>query len=309
MSDFQFRKAVRKAVPMLLSVSGVSGSGKTYSSLLLAAGLAGPKGRVGFIDTENGRGEMYADSPGIVAALPNGYEYSRLDPPFTPQQYIAALGAAEEAGVTVAVLDSGSHEWEGIGGCCEIAENNKLRGMPNWSMAKMAHKRFMNHLLCTNMHIILCLRAREKVKMVEVERRDGKKTTEVVPIGIQPIAEKNFVFEMLVSLRVEEESHFAVPVKVPEPLVALFPGGKMLTKADGERIRQWNETGSAADSSDRLRNRARVAADEGVEAYKAFFGSITAADRKSLQPIHEEMKYMAEQADMARNQQPAEEVA
>lgn len=203
--DFKFTKAVRKAVPMLLSISGVSGSGKTYSAFLIAAGLAGPKGRVGFIDTENGRGEMYADSPGIVAALPNGYEYARMDPPFEPKQYITALREAEEAGITVAVLDSGSHEWEGIGGCCEIAENNKLQGMPNWSMAKMAHKRFMNELLCTNMHIVMCLRAREKVKMIETEGRDGKKRTDVVPIGIQPIAEKNFVFEMLVSLRVEEE--------------------------------------------------------------------------------------------------------
>jgi hypothetical protein len=304
---FTFTKAKRKACPMLLSISGVSGSGKTYSALLVAAGLAGDKGRVGFLDTENGRGEMYADSPGIVAALPNSYDYARLDPPFGPRQYIAAIEAAEQAGITVLVIDSGSHEWEGIDGCCEIAEKNKLRGMPNWSKAKMEHKRFMNHLLSTNMHIVLCLRAREKVKLVDVEK-NGTTKTEVVPIGIQPIAEKNFVFEMLVSLRVEEESHFAVPLKVPEPLAALFPDKHLLTKADGERIRLWNDTGSAMESGEQLRKRARAAAEQGMAAYKEFFTGLTTQQRKDMgDSAHQEYKYIAEQADLATTSDAAEQ--
>ena len=38
----EIKKAVRTSVNLIMSVSGVSGSGKTYSALLLAAGLAGP---------------------------------------------------------------------------------------------------------------------------------------------------------------------------------------------------------------------------------------------------------------------------
>jgi len=287
---------------MLISIAGVSGSGKTFSALELGAGLAGD-GRLGFLDTENGRGKMYADSPGILKALPRGYEYARMDPPFSPSQYIAAIEAAEKAGINVLIIDSGSHEWEGIDGCCEIAEKNKLKGMPNWSMAKMAHKRFMNHLLSTNMHIILCLRAREKVKIVEVVKENGKKSSEVIPIGIQPIAEKNFVFEMLLSLRVEEETHFAVPVKVPEPLVGLFPDKHLITKADGERIRQWNDTGAAMVDSEQLGKRARAAAELGMEAYKAFFTGLTTQQRKEIANLHEECKFLAEQAD-----KPADEL-
>ena len=37
----EIKKAVRTSVNLIMSVSGVSGSGKTYSALLLAAGLAG----------------------------------------------------------------------------------------------------------------------------------------------------------------------------------------------------------------------------------------------------------------------------
>lgn len=259
-----FTRAIRKSSPMLVGISGVSGSGKTYSSLLLAAGLAGPNGRVGFIDTENGRGTMYADSPGIVAALPRGYQISQLDPSFAPERYIDRIAEAEKAGINVLVIDSTSHEWEGIGGCCEIAEIKKLRGMPNWALAKMQHKRFMNHCLSSNMHLIFCLRARDKVKIVKIGGKD-----EIVPVGIQPIAEKNFMFEMTVSLQIDEHTHFATPIKVPDPLKALFPGGKMLTKQDGERMRQWNETGAAADPNERTDRRARALAEDAEDVRAA----------------------------------------
>lgn len=303
----EFKKAVRKSVPMLLSISSVSGGGKTFSALLMAAGIAGRTGRVGFIDTENGRGEMYADSPGIVKALPDGYDYLRLDPPFSPERYTEYIQAAEKAGITVCVIDSGTHEWEGIGGCTEIAEKNPLGRMPNWSKAKMAHKRFVNHLLSSPMHLIFCLRAREKVKIFKkgdlmatgafIPSDESLPVAEkdcVVPLGLQSIAEKSFVYEMLVSLMLDERTHHAIPVKVPEPLVSLFPGGRLITKEDGERIRQWNDTGcTAVDANEQLIKRARAIAEDGMAAYEDFFRGLTPAQRKALAPVHQECKAIA----------------
>jgi hypothetical protein len=305
----EFKKASRKAVPMLMSISSVSGGGKTYSALLIAAGLAGD-GRVGFIDTENGRGEMYADSPGIVKALPKGYEYIRFDQPYTPERYIEYVQAAEQAGIAVCVIDSGTHEWEGIGGCAEIADKFKLGGMPNWAKAKMAHKRLVNHLLSSPMHIILCLRARDKVKMLK--RGDamiinaGQETSDapiadkdiVIQLGLQPVCEKNLVFEMLLSLQLDERTHFATPIKVPEPLQPLFTGKRLLTKEDGQRIRQWNSTGAALAEGEQLDKRAAAAADEGMEAYKAFFAGLSPSQKKLIR--HEEHKATATKADKER---------
>jgi len=290
----EFKKAVRKAAPMLISVASVSGGGKTYSALLMAAGIAGKDGRVGFIDTENGRGSMYVDSPGIVAALPNGYDIMQLDPPFSPERYIEAIVAAEKAGMSVLVIDSTSHEWEGIGDCCEIAEAKKVRGMANWGLAKGEHKRFVNHCLSSSMHIIFCLRARDKVKIMEV---NGK--TEFVPIGLQPIAEKGFVFEALVSLQLDEKTHNVIPIKVPEPLAHLFPGGKMLTAADGERIREWNAGGASLAKNEQLLKRARAAAEEGMAAYLAFHAGLSKADGNTIRalPEHAEFKAIAERVD------------
>lgn len=288
----QFKTATRKRAPMLIAIAGPSGSGKTYSALLLAAGLAG-NGRVGFIDTENGRGSMYADSPGIMAALPNGYDIGEISAPFSPDAYIEAIKASEAAGHKVCVIDSATHEWEGIGGCCDIAETKKLRGMPNWALAKKDHKRFMNHCLTTNMDLIFCLRAREKVKIEKVNGRD-----EVIPIGMMPICEKNFVFEQLISLMIDEKSHEAHPIKVPEKLAAVFSKPHLITKADGEFIQKWNQGGIALADDEQLQKRARAAAEDGMKSYEAFFKGLSKSDQKTLHSTsHDDNKHIAQQYD------------
>ena len=287
------KKAVRHEVNLIMSISGVSGSGKTYSALLLAAGLAGPEAKIGFVDTENGRGCMYADSPGIMAALPQGYDTIELTAPFSPARYIEAIDEFERAGYRVLVIDSGSHEWEGIGGCTDIAEADKGR----WNRAKRENKRFVMRLMNSNMHIIVCLRAREKSKIIDKrDSPDGKE--HVIPLGILPVSEKNFPYEMIVSFLVEEKTHFAQPIKLPEQFQAMFSTPKMLTKADGEKIRQWNELAPSSDSGEKLKRQSRMAASEGMVAYKAFFSALSKPEQKFLtDTIHEENKATANEFD------------
>lgn len=280
----EFRPAVREAVPMPIALSGPSGSGKTYTALLMAAGIAGVTGKVALLDTENGRGKLYADSPGIRKALPNGYLYAELTS-FAPSDYIGAIDDAEAAGITVLVIDSGSHEWEGPGGCDEIAE----KAHKKWITAKKEHKKFVYRMLYSTMHIIICLRAREKVKVVG---------SQYIPMGILPICEKNFMFEMLLSLQLQDGTHYAAPVKIPEALAGVFPGGRMLTKDDGAKIREWIDSGSVGNSDDRTKKRARLAAESGMKAYLDFFASLTPSQRKILAAsTHAENKSVAEAVD------------
>lgn len=301
----QFRPAVRKAAPLLISIASVSGGGKTYTSLLLAAGLAGPGGKVGMLDTENGRGEMYADSPGIMKALPHGFAYIGMDPPFSPDRYIQYIKAAEKNGIDVLVIDSGSHEWEGTGGCCEIAEDKKLGGMDNWSLAKREHKKFVNTLLSTNMHIIVCLRARDKIKI------DKKlpKNEQIVPLGIMPICEKNFVFEMLLSVMLDETTHHGKAIKVPEGLQKIFDTPRLLTSADGELIKQWNSGGKhmEGEALRRLQMRAQEAVEGGLKAYGEFWNKeLTKEDRQALASVHEANKAAAEAVDKGKTSETAQ---
>jgi len=111
-----------------------------------------------------------------------------LVPPFSPARYAQAIKEFQEKGIKVLVIDSGSHEWEGEGGCEDIANASLLAGkkMANWVGAKRDHKSFMNTLLHCDMNVIVCLRAREKT--------DFKNPDKPVSLGIQPICEKNFMF-------------------------------------------------------------------------------------------------------------------
>ena len=67
----------------------------------LGRGLVGSKGRLGMLDTETGRGKIYAK-------LGGGFDYAELTPPFTPARYTEAIEAAEAAGIEALMLDSGS---------------------------------------------------------------------------------------------------------------------------------------------------------------------------------------------------------
>ena len=69
-----FRRAERRKAYLKIALCGVSGSGKTYSSLLLAKGLGN---KVAMIDTENGSGEMYSHL--------YKYDICPVDSPFTPK--------------------------------------------------------------------------------------------------------------------------------------------------------------------------------------------------------------------------------
>ena len=107
MSAFTFRPAVRENVGLLIGLAGASGSGKTYTAMRLAAGIAGDKPFC-VIDTEAGRAKHYADM--------FRFDHGDLTPPFSPDRYADAIMAADKAGYPVIVVDSVSHVWAGDGG-------------------------------------------------------------------------------------------------------------------------------------------------------------------------------------------------
>src|SRR4051794_10757149 len=106
------QKAQRKRAKIKMGLMGCSGSGKTYSALLLAYGLSNDWNKVAVIDTENHSADLY-DHLGPFNVL-------HLAPPFTPEKFIEALRVCEKANMEVIVIDSSSHEWDGVGGILDI---------------------------------------------------------------------------------------------------------------------------------------------------------------------------------------------
>lgn len=253
--SFQFKKAERKGVHTILGLMGGTGSGKTWSALELATGLAQGK-PFAFIDTEAGRALHYADH--------FDFQHGDLSPPFTPLSYQEAILAAEKAGFPVVVVDSFSHEHAGDGGILDMhdAEIQRLTEgdwqkvnrfkMLAWVKPKAQHKRMVSKLLQLRVHLILCFRAEPKVKMVTVERE-----TKIIDIGWQPISAKGLDFEMSASFMLRNEHPGQVTtgqvdqmdptgsvVKLPEPLKEIFTGTHLLSRKHGEAVAKWAEGGS-----------------------------------------------------------------
>ena len=250
---FQFRPAARENVALLIGLAGGTGSGKTFSAMRLAAGLAGDK-PFAVIDTEAGRAKHYADR--------FRFDHGDLKPPFRPDAYAEAIKAADAAGYPVIVVDSASHEHAGEGGLLEWHEEelDRMAGqdyrkresckMAAWIKPKTAHKAFVSRLLQVRAHLILCFRAEEKVEM----RRNENGKMEIVPKvtrtglnGWHPISEKNLPYELTCSfLLTADRPGVPLPIKLQEQHRALFPDGKPIDEACGRALAGWSAGGQAA---------------------------------------------------------------
>lgn len=255
MSILNIRQAVRAGSKIVLGISGQSGSGKTLTALYIARGMVDHAGEIGFLDTENGRGSLYAnelDAPFLIADL----HY-----PFSPARYSQAIKEFQDAGVKVLVIDSTSHEWES--GCMEIAEAPLMQGrkMADWKKAKAEHKKFMTTLLQSDMHIISCIRAAEKTDF-----KDPKKP---VSLGIQPLCEKNFMFEMTASIMMFNEGMHQQHLKIPKDLKPVFGDGNGYLGIDtGKGIAAWLNSGECNKEIESWRNKMQLASNDGCEALK-----------------------------------------
>jgi hypothetical protein len=235
---FEFRPAVRENVPLLIGLAGGTGSGKTYSAMMLAKGIAGTN-RFAVIDTENGRAKHYADL--------FEFDVADLTAPFRPQAYADAIQAADEKGYPVIVVDSMSHEWSGDGGCLDWHEEEmrgqETRKMTAWIKPKMAHKQMVSRMLQVNAHVILCFRAEEKLE--QITDTDGKKKW-VPKKGVTaldgwfPVSEKNLPYELTASfLLMADQPGVPRPIKLQEQHKDLVRLDGPLGEGAGKRLAEW----------------------------------------------------------------------
>ena len=244
--SFQFRPAARENVALLIGLAGASGSGKTYTAMRLAKGIAGDKPFC-VIDTEAGRAKHYADL--------FRFDHGDFVPPFSPASYADAILAADKAGYPVIVIDSFSHEHAGEGGILDMQEAEYQRmgareavKMTSWIKPKGEHRKMVSRLLQVRAHLILCFRAEEKIEMVTVNGKTEvrKKVSATGLDGWVPICEKNLPYELTASfLLMASKPGVPLPIKLQEQHKALFPLDKPITEESGARLAAWAKGGAA----------------------------------------------------------------
>ena len=227
----ELKKAVRKKGKLKMGLSGTSGSGKTYSALLLAHGITNDWNKVAVIDTENASAQLYSQL--------GGYATIDLQQPFSPERYIEAIRACEAGGIEVCIIDSISHEWDGKGGCLEIQE--KLGGRyQDWAKVTPRHNNFIESILQSPMHVITCVRRKQDYDMT----KDSSGKIKVEKAGLKEVTREGFEYELTLNMNIET-NHFATASKDRTGLFMDKPSF-VISQDTGKTILNWCNSGQAA---------------------------------------------------------------
>lgn len=223
-----FKKAVREKLWVKILLSGVSGSGKTYSSLRIAKGIFDKSGGQGiaYIDTENRRASYYADE----------FKFDVIDmtEPYSPEKYIEAIDAAVDAGYKVLVIDSLSLEWNYLN---EVHDKMPGNSFTNWGPLKARHRKLMEKILQSHIHIIATARGKDAYIM---EDKNGKQVPKKVAEGI--IGDKELEYNYTCTFQLTQDTHIATVMK---DNTHLFEGRyELLTEKDGMAIYDWANSGT-----------------------------------------------------------------
>ncbi len=225
------QRAQRKQVPLKGGLSGASGSGKTYSALLMASGMT-TWDKIAVIDTENRSAELYSH-----LGKDNTFFTLPLSAPFTPEKYIAAIKECEASGMKVIIIDSITHEWEGPGGCLEI--QNQLGGRyQDWAKVTPRHQSFLNAILFSPCHILTTVRRKQDYEM----SKDQNGKVQITKVGLREVTREGFEYELHFSLEIGI-NHLAKASKDRTGLFMDLPEFK-ITQETGKALMDWSNSGA-----------------------------------------------------------------
>lgn len=175
----EFVQATRAATKARIALAGPSGSGKTYTGLTIGHQLA-RDGRLGVIDTERGKSQMYL---GL-----NGWDFDVYCPQsFSPAALTEALGVAAGRGFSAVLLDSWSHYWSGVDGMLEQVDKRAKGGnnFSGWKEVRPDERRMIDAIVSYPGHIVVTLRVKTEYVVEQVER-NGRMQSVPRKIGLKP---------------------------------------------------------------------------------------------------------------------------
>jgi len=197
----EFKKAIKNESRLRIAISGAAGSGKTYSALQIAKGIGG---KIAVIDTERGSASLYSDR--------FDFDVLNLEPPYSPDKYIEAIGLAERNGYNIVIIDSLSHAWAGSGGLLDLHDSIQKsskggNSFSAWKEVTPLHNRLIDKVTGSKCHIIATMRAKQDYV---VEQNGGR--TQVRKVGLAPVQREGVEYEFTVYIELSQE-HVAIASK------------------------------------------------------------------------------------------------
>ena len=191
-----FRKAKAEQAALKMGIYGPPGSGKTFTSLLLAEGLAAiSKKRIAYVDTEHGT-DFYCKAVPTRAVHPEAFEFDAVYTRSLTEINTAVRELSPDQ-YGVIIIDSVTHLWE----AARAAYNGRTTSagtipMQAWGKIKKPYKDLIAFLLSSPMHVIMCGRQ-------GTEYATDEETEELKAVGLKMKAEGETPYEPHILIRME----------------------------------------------------------------------------------------------------------
>ena len=150
-----FKKAQAKQSKIKVGIYGKQGSGKTFTSLLFAEGLAKKENkRIAFVDTEGGT-DFYTKKVLTRSAHPEAFDFDAV---YTRSlsETLKEVKALDLTTHGVIIIDSITHIWEAAKGAYEGKRvGNDAIPLNAWGDIKRPYKELINYLMNCNAHVFV----------------------------------------------------------------------------------------------------------------------------------------------------------
>ena len=190
-----FRKAKAEQAALKIGLYGTPGSGKTFTSLLMAEGLVRGTGkRVAFVDTERGT-DFYCQPVAQRRIHPEPFDFDAI---YTKSitEVMSAVKSLKKDEHGVVVIDSITHIWEA---CMAAYSGSTTRqgSIPAhaWGNIKKPYKELMSYLLSIPQHVIICGR--------QGNDWDTDENGQMTKVGVKMKAETETPYEPHILIRME----------------------------------------------------------------------------------------------------------
>lgn len=246
----QLRTSSRRNTKIRMALQGPAGSGKTFSSLLMAKGMVDHWQEIAVLDTENGSADLYAHL--------GSYNVIAMTPSFSPEKYMQAIELCEQQKIKVLIIDSLSHCWEYL---LDVHSNMVGNSFTNWGKITPRQNALIQKVLSSDLHVIATLRTKQDYVL---NQKDGKYVPEKV--GLKAIQREGVDYEFTLVLDLDIK-HQATASKDRTNLFADQPAFS-LNESIGEKILAWCNEGEVPEPiADRIRECKSVG--ELIDLYKA----------------------------------------